>query len=519
MNENTKNKPSPFETTNNYSLYRPIKACLGAFLGYSFARLALCSMCMQMRADDNITIDEEGNRSMLEKTLAAPRLNTRRNLLVFLIPSLIGILLFMTPVQHQGDITIPVAVLAKTVQTVLADHLVAMVSGIITTTMVLTLIAWLFKPAILVRRPFLNSLFNVSPFWALVRILGGVFVLLTFFGIGPEALRSDATGGLVLHDLLPVLFSVFIFAGLLLPLLLDFGLLEFVGTMMTRIMRPVFRLPGRSAVDCFASWLGDGSVGILLTSKQYEGKFYTQREAAVIGTTFSAVSITFCLVVISQVKLAHLFVPFYLTVCLAGVVAAIIVPRLPPLCWKKDVYSDGTPLCRKHEAVPHEHGILSYGFERALKKAESVTDFGAVAREGLKNALDMVFGVLPVVMAIGTCALMLAEHTPLFTWLGAPFVPLLELLRLPEAEAASRTIMVGFADMFIPAILASSIESEMTRFVIAALSVTQLIYMSEVGALLLGSKIPVKLWELFLIFLMRTLITLPVIAAVAHLIF
>ncbi len=66
--------------------------------------------------------------------------------------------------------------------------------------------------------------------------------------------------------------------------------------------------------------------------------------------------------------------------------------------------------------------------------------------------------------------------------------------------------------MFIPAVLASTIESDITRFVIAAMSVTQLIYMSEVGALLLGSKIPVKLWELFVIFLLRTLITLPVIA-------
>ena len=140
----------------------------------------------------------------------------------------------------------------------------------------------------------------------------------------------------------------------------------------------------------------------------------------------------------------------------------------------------------------------------------------AVAREGVKNALDMVFGVLPVVMAVGTCALMLAEHTPVFNWLGAPFVPLLELLQLPEAEAASKTIMVGFADMFIPAVLASTIESDITRFVIAAMSVTQLIYMSEVGALLLGSKIPVKLWELFVIFLLRTLVTLPVIAGVAR---
>ena len=63
------------------------------------------------------------------------------------------------------------------------------------------------------------------------------------------------------------------------------------------------------------------------------------------------------------------------------------------------------------------------------------------------------------------------------------------------------------------------VDVPLSRFVIAAMSVTQLIYMSEVGALLLGSKIPVKLWELFVIFLLRTLITLPVIAGVAHLLF
>lgn len=125
---------------------------------------------------------------MLEKSLEAPAVNTRRNLLMFLVPSLIGILLFMTPVVYDGNVTIPVAVLAKLVQRVFADYLVAMVSAVITTTMLMTLIAWLFKPAILVRRPFLNSLFNVSPFWACVRVLGGIFVLLTFFQVGPEVL-------------------------------------------------------------------------------------------------------------------------------------------------------------------------------------------------------------------------------------------------------------------------------------------------------------------------------------------
>ena len=58
---------------------------------------------------------------MLEKTLEAPAIRTRRNVLMFLIPSLIGILLFMTPVIYDGNVTIPVAVLAKLVQTVFAD--------------------------------------------------------------------------------------------------------------------------------------------------------------------------------------------------------------------------------------------------------------------------------------------------------------------------------------------------------------------------------------------------------------
>jgi len=140
-------------------------------------------------------------------------------------------------------------------------------------------------------------------------------------------------------------------------------------------------------------------------------------------------------------------------------------------------------------------------------------------REGCKNTIDLWIGVIPVVMAIGTIAVAIAEYTPIFQWLGAPFIPILQLLGLPEAAAASQTILVGFADMFLPTVLGSGIESEMTRFVIAALSVTQLIYMSEVGGLLLGSKLPVNMKDLFIIFLLRTLITLPIIAIAAHLLF
>ncbi|UPR36039.1 YjiH family protein [Vibrio cyclitrophicus] len=456
---------------------------------------------------------------MSNNTNTAQTEKSKGSFWVFLIPSLIGLFLFMAPISYQGDLTIPVAILAKSIQAVFGEYLIPIITAIVAFMSVASVLSTIFKPTFITSNSFLNGLFNPSPLWLLVRLIGGAAAFMAFFQVGPEFIWEENTGGLVLEGLLPTLFSVFIFAGLLLPLLLNFGLLELFGTLLSKIMRPIFNLPGRSAIDCMASWLGDGSVGILLTSKQYEKKFYTQREAAVVGTTFSAVSITFSLVVIAQVELEHLFLPFYAAICLAGIVAAVIIPRLPPLSMKKDTFIDGSKPHKDADAIPAGHSTFSWGLELAVNKASQVKSAKSVFGEGVRNAVDMVFGVLPVVMGLGTMALVIAEYTSVFSFLGQPFIPFLELLGVPEAVAASETIVVGFADMFIPAILAASIDNEMTRFVIAAMSVTQLIYMSEVGALLLGSKIPVNILELFIIFILRTLITLPVIAGVAHLIF
>lgn len=73
--------------------------------------------------------------------------------------------------------------------------------------------------------------------------------------------------------------------------------------------------------------------------------------------------------------------------------------------------------------------------------------------------------------------------------------------------------------MFLPALMIEGVASEMTRFIIAALSIVQLIYLSEVGGVLLASKVPVNFTKLGVIFLLRTLITLPVIILIAHIIF
>ncbi len=437
--------------------------------------------------------------------------------LKFIIPSLIGVFLFMIPMEIFGEITIPVALLANWSQELLADYLPELATGMMAIAVACTLLAKLARPAWMMNSPFLKNLFDVSFFWTVTRVLGLFFAVMTLFQSGPEWIWSENTGGLLLLSLIPVLFTVFIFAGLFMPFLMDFGLLEMTGTLLTPLMKPLFKLPGRASIDCLASWLGDGTIGVLLTNKQYEDGFYTKRDAAIIGTTFSVVSITFTIVVLQQLGLGHLFGPYYLTIVVSGFVAAIVLPRIPPLSRKDNTYCDGSERKLK-ETLPTGFSVWRWGLVQALARADQ-TRFKNVLQNGVKNILDMWIGVLPIVMALGTTAVIIAEYTPFFKWLGMPFIPLLSLLQLPEAGEAAQTIMVGFADMFLPSVIASGvIESELTRFVVACLSVTQLIYMSEVGGLLLASKIPVKFKDLVILFLLRTLLTLPVIAGMAHLI-
>lgn len=434
----------------------------------------------------------------------------------FFIPSLIGAILFVVPINQNGNLTIPIAVAANKLLDLMGDHTLTIIWLLISISAIITLLHRILGLSVLKKNRKMDDLFSVKGFWFWIRMVGFLFANMIYFGIGPEFIIGDLTGGLVINDLIPILVCVFLLAGVLLALLLNYGLLDFCGALLIKLMRPIFNLPGRSALDCVASWLGDGSIGVLLTSKQYEEGFYSKREATVIATTFSAVSITFSLVVISQVGLEHMFLPFYLVVTVAGIVAAIIVPKLPPLSRIPETYNIETPCT---EDIPVGKSPAQYGMELALKKAENAPGIKAFFKEGLENVFEMWFGTLPVILAIGTVALVIAEFTPVFKILGIPFIPVYQLLQLPEAKLASQTVIVGFADMFLPSVIASSIESEITRFVVAATSVTQLIYMSEIGSIIMGSKIPVSLTNLFIIFVERTIVTLPVVALLAHLIF
>lgn len=448
----------------------------------------------------------------------------KKSLLNFLIPSIIGIIIFMIPVKFDGEWTIIVKIFADFIAKTIGDYLPALCTIIITISFVMSVLAS-FNVKFIKENKLLDQTFSVTPVWLVLRILGFIVVWMVVLkdklNLGPffDMIVADESATFILNDLLTSLVIIFVIASMLLPLLLDFGLLEFIGAIFTKIMRPVFLIPGRAAVDCITSWIGDGTLGVMLTANQYESGYYSAKEAAIISTNFSAVSITFSLIVLSQVDMVDYFGVYYLLVCLVGIVCAIIVPRIPPLSLKKDDYVVESNHANEDIAGNYNSSV-QYGLDLAIKRAESHKGIGEFLKNGIENAFGMWFSVMPIVMIIGTASLVLANNTQVFEILGKPFLPLLNFLKVPESLAASKTMIVGFSDMFTPSIIAAStIQSQMTKFIVATISVTQLIYLSEVGGLILASSIPVNLFELFVIFIERTIISLLIVAPIAHLLF
>jgi nucleoside recognition membrane protein YjiH len=135
-------------------------------------------------------------------------------------------------------------------------------------------------------------------------------------------------------------------------------------------------------------------------------------------------------------NLEHMFGPVYLTIVVAGLAAAFICPRIPPLSRKADTYYEHTEK-KADESLPTNVTSFQWGVVKAVKQAKNNKNYSSVLKGGVQNVLDMWMGVIPIVMAIGTIALVIAEETPVFEYLGMPFIPLLTLMQVPEAATAS----------------------------------------------------------------------------------
>ena len=444
----------------------------------------------------------------------------------FVIMSIIGVFLFMVLLPHDGSFNIPLGIalnwLGSTVNSVRVNEfgLLFLIGAVlITLSFLATVLAYLIKPAFIMESEKLRGIFLSHPVYLVSKAIAVVIAWMVFFRVGPEMIIEDWLGGNMMMRLIAGnsgLIAIFLVVGLAIPILTDFGLMEFFGLLIRRFVRVLFTLPGRSSIDLFGSWFSSSAAGVIITTDQHKKGYYTHREAAAICVNFEVVSLPFTFVVASTIGLTGYFPWFYLVICVTAILLAIIMPRIWPLRRIKDEY---LPEVGKQieEEVPQDVSMFSWAVSLAANRA-SKTGVMDVVKSGLSNWLSIFMDLIPVILAWGTIALVLEANTPIFDWLSWPFAQLLSLFRVEGAAYYAPATIVGFIDMFIPAILLESAPFE-TRFILGTLSIVQIIYLAETGILILKSKIPLNIGHLAILFLMRTVIALPIIVLLTRLIF
>lgn len=442
----------------------------------------------------------------------------QKNVVKFILASLAGIFLFLIPIPRGTSFTIPIGILINWVSGILELENVNLASVavllFITISTVLTIINKVFHPAFLSKNEKLEKIFSPAPLYFVSRILGLIIVYMAFFKVGPEMIWSGDTGGSML-GVSATLISVILCIAFLMPLLTDFGIMEFVGVFMRKIVRPLFTVPGRSAIDLVTSWLGTSNAAAILTTGQYESGFYSAREAATISCNFSFVSIPFCYVIATLLGVEDKFTVFYLISLIGGVVLAVIVPRIPPLRLLPDTYDEISGK-RINENVPVGVSKMEWALNLAGHRAETATG-KTVFNSGLHIYATMFLDLIPVVMSWGTIILILVEYTPIFNWISIPFGWEMQLCGIEGAMDVAPACLVGFADQYIPPLMLADYAIERTRFIVGCMSLLQIIYMTEVGLIVIKSRVPVNVGHLFLVFIERTIIAIPLVTILTNL--
>ena len=460
--------------------------------------------------------------------------NTQRksSMWKFIVFSLIGAFLFLAPIPDgEGAFNIPLGIIISWLNGVFRGisfggyapdttngtwdlrYMLALVA--ITASFLLTLVAYLFKPKFIMDHPKVKEVFFSSPIYFISKAIAVAVIWMLFLNVGPAVVISNWTGD-VMIGLVAGLMTIFLVLGPAIPFLTDFGLMEFIGVLIRKVVRALFTLPGRASIDLMASWFGSSAAGVIITRDQHAQGFYTGREAAVVAVNFALVSVPFSFVIADLVGVEQHFWAFYGIIALTCVILAIVMPRIWPLRNLKDEYLADVGKQIEEEA-PANISTGTYALQLASERAGKATA-GDVVKTGLNSYLNIFMDLIPIILAWGTIAIVLVEATPIFDWISWPMAHYLNLLGVADAFAVAPATLVGFVDMYIPGLLVGDAPAA-TRFIIGALSIVQIIYLAETGALIIKSKIPLGIGKLFIIFMMRTIIALPILVLLTNLFF
>ena len=410
----------------------------------------------------------------------------------FFVLSAIGIFMFFVPITIGERSTIPL------------DHIVSWLRTNVTGVLPYYALALIAAGA---AYPWVSGTWRrntTTTVFSVLRVVGLVVGVMLVFKVGPAWLFEDDMGPFLLNALVIPVGLLVPIGAVFLAMLVGYGLMEWIGVVVRPFMVPVFRTPGRSAVDAVASFVGSYSLALLITNRVYlEGK-YNRREALIIATGFSTVSATFMIVVASALDLMdHWTLYFWSTLVITFLVTAISV-RIWPLSRESEEYAEGaTP----QPESDHEGSRLAAAWRAARGTVAADPGVGRTILANLKDGVLMAMAILPSILSVGLIGLVLAKYTPVFDWFGYLFYPITWALQIPEPLLVAKAAALGIAEMFLPAALVT--ESAMSvKFVVAVVSVSQIIFFSAMVPSLLGTQIPISIPRLLAIWFVRVVLSL-----------
>ncbi|GIZ12669.1 YjiH family protein [Pseudomonas sp. NCCP-436] len=424
-------------------------------------------------------------------------LSRPRALARLIIYSLIGLVLFFVPFDIAGRSTILLDHAASALQ----QHARPAVIGLALLFMLWGALApWLDGSW---RRSATHRVFSV------LKVAGLLIGVAYLLHLGPDALFQP--------DMLPFLFDKLVLSlALIVPLgslalvfLIGFGLLELIGVLMQPVMRPIWRTPGKSAIDAVASFVGSYSVGLLITDRMYQQGHYSVREAAIIATGFSTVSAPFMVIIAKTLGLMEQWNLYFWGAMAVTFAVTAISARIYPL---SRMPSEATP----EPALQPGESRLGSAWRAGMQQASVAPSLGSALRETFADGLRMTSAILPSILAVGLLGLLAAKYTPLFDTLGVLLYPLTWLFGLEEPMQVARAISAGLAEMFLPAMLLKDADV-LVKFVTAIVSVSSVLFLSASIPCVLATRIPLSLGQLLLIWLQRTLLSLLLAIPLAYL--
>lgn len=440
----------------------------------------------------------------VSKTLRESKVKSgnQLNAIKFFVYSLIGIAIFFVPVTINNN------------SSILLDHFVTWISS------ALPLLTKIFIMIIIILGaiyPFIKGTWNrntVETIFSLFKVLGVIIGVLLIFNIGPSWLLNEQTGMYVFNYLvIPVGLTVPA-GGAVLALLVGYGLLEFVGVYAQKIMYPIWKTPGRSAVNALASFVASFAVGLLITNKEYkEGKF-TEKQAVIIATGFSTVTVAFMIVIAKTLHLMDIWnLYFWSTLFVTAAVTACTV-RIWPISKISNTYYD-QPFIEEDTSELKGKKKLLFAWEKAMETVESSPNVMKNIWLNFKESLIMTMNILPTILSIGLICLLLAEYTVIFDYLAYVFYPLTWILQIPDSFLAAKGAAIGITEMFLPSLIV--VEAPLiTKFIIAVTSVSTIIFFSASVPSILSTDIPIRIRDLVVIWFERTVLSLIIVTPIAY---